>query len=99
MAVRVQRSEREDGDGEWQSEGVQLGGLGSATGVIGMWTGADHERMDPLGEQLAFIPACFWTPDAVAPFCSPCPSHCSRARSARRRSLLGMESRTRGHLR
>ncbi|ETW76347.1 hypothetical protein HETIRDRAFT_411796 [Heterobasidion irregulare TC 32-1] len=42
-------SEREDGDGEWQSEGVQLGGLGSATGVIGMWTGADHERMDPLG--------------------------------------------------
>ena len=71
MAVRLQCSEREDGDGEWQSEGVQLGGLGSATGVIGMWTGADHERMDPLGEQLISIPARFWTPDAVAPFCSP----------------------------
>ncbi|KAI0052789.1 hypothetical protein FA95DRAFT_1553055 [Auriscalpium vulgare] len=40
---------REDGDGEWQSEGVQLGGLRSATGVIGLWTGAEHEQMDPLG--------------------------------------------------
>ncbi|KAI0067418.1 hypothetical protein BV25DRAFT_1912053 [Artomyces pyxidatus] len=40
---------REDGEGEWQSDGVQLGGLGSATGVIGMWTGAGHEHMDPLG--------------------------------------------------
>ena len=99
MAVRVQRSEREDGDGEWQSEGVQLGGLGSATGVIGMWTGADHERMDPLGEQLAFIPACFWTPDAVAPFRSLCLSLFSHARSVRLRSLLGMESRARGRLR
>ncbi|KAH9059635.1 hypothetical protein EDB87DRAFT_1562941 [Lactarius vividus] len=42
-------SSREDGDGEWASEGVQLGGRGSAIGVIGMWTGAGHEPSDPLG--------------------------------------------------
>ncbi|KAI9450632.1 hypothetical protein F5148DRAFT_1242223 [Russula earlei] len=29
----------EDGQVQWSSEGVQLGGLGSAMGVIGMWTG------------------------------------------------------------
>ncbi|KAH9019749.1 hypothetical protein EDB84DRAFT_1275644 [Lactarius hengduanensis] len=40
---------REDGEGEWASEGVQLGGRGSAIGVIGMWTGAGHEPSDPLG--------------------------------------------------
>ncbi|KAI9448948.1 hypothetical protein F5148DRAFT_1249066 [Russula earlei] len=40
---------REDGQGQWSSEGVQLGGLGSAMGVIGMWTGAEHELSDPLG--------------------------------------------------
>ncbi|KAI8976350.1 hypothetical protein BD414DRAFT_524606 [Trametes punicea] len=34
---------------EWVSEGVQLGGVASAMGVLGMWTGARHERMDPLG--------------------------------------------------
>jgi len=28
---------------------VQLGGRGSAMGVIGMWTGAEHEPSDPLG--------------------------------------------------
>ncbi|KAA1476391.1 hypothetical protein DENSPDRAFT_509164 [Dentipellis sp. KUC8613] len=42
-------SERDDGDGHWKAEGAQLGGLGSATGVVGMWTGAEHEHMDPLG--------------------------------------------------
>ncbi|KAF8263617.1 hypothetical protein EI94DRAFT_1806964 [Lactarius quietus] len=42
-------SSREDGEGEWASEGVQLGGRGSAMGVIGMWTGAEHEPSDPLG--------------------------------------------------
>ncbi|KAH9167222.1 hypothetical protein EDB89DRAFT_1856688 [Lactarius sanguifluus] len=42
-------SSREDGEGEWASEGVQLGGRGSAIGVIGMWTGAGHEPSDPLG--------------------------------------------------
>ncbi|KAI0667551.1 hypothetical protein C8Q78DRAFT_1053852 [Trametes maxima] len=34
---------------EWVSEGVQIGGAASAMGVLGMWTGAQHERMDPLG--------------------------------------------------
>jgi hypothetical protein len=44
-----QVSFREDGQGQWASEGVQLGGRGSAMGVIGMWTGAEHEPSDPLG--------------------------------------------------
>lgn len=35
---------------EWSSEAVQVGGIGSAVGVLGMWTGAGHERADPLGE-------------------------------------------------
>jgi hypothetical protein len=44
---------------EWASEGVQLGGVGSALGILGLWTGADHERTDPLGVFSSFflIPA------------------------------------------
>ncbi|KAF9230200.1 hypothetical protein BU15DRAFT_83924 [Melanogaster broomeanus] len=34
---------------EWSSEAVQIGGVGSAVGLLGMWTGAEHERADPLG--------------------------------------------------
>ncbi|KAI0689154.1 hypothetical protein C8T65DRAFT_746314 [Cerioporus squamosus] len=34
---------------EWASEAVQLGGVGSAMGSLGMWTGAFHEDEDPLG--------------------------------------------------
>ncbi|TBU27619.1 hypothetical protein BD311DRAFT_665050 [Dichomitus squalens] len=34
---------------EWASEAVQLGGVGSAMGALGMWTGAFHEDGDPLG--------------------------------------------------
>ncbi|RPD53811.1 hypothetical protein L226DRAFT_516813 [Lentinus tigrinus ALCF2SS1-7] len=34
---------------EWASEAVQLGGVGSAMGALGMWTGAFHEDDDPLG--------------------------------------------------
>ncbi|RPD52545.1 hypothetical protein L226DRAFT_541096 [Lentinus tigrinus ALCF2SS1-7] len=34
---------------EWVSEGVQVGGVASAMGILGLWTGAQHERMDPLG--------------------------------------------------
>ncbi|KAH7924179.1 hypothetical protein BV22DRAFT_1105634 [Leucogyrophana mollusca] len=33
----------------WSSEGIQSGPPGSACGVLGMWTGAQHERRDPLG--------------------------------------------------
>ena len=39
---------------EWSTEGVQIGALGSALGVIGMWTGTMHARTDPLG------PFWFW---------------------------------------
>lgn len=34
---------------EWSSEAVQIGGPGAAVGFLGMWTGAMHERPDPLG--------------------------------------------------
>ncbi|OCH91985.1 hypothetical protein OBBRIDRAFT_833799 [Obba rivulosa] len=34
---------------EWITEGVQLGGVTSAVGVLGLWTGVQHDRMDPLG--------------------------------------------------
>ncbi|KII90460.1 hypothetical protein PLICRDRAFT_39008 [Plicaturopsis crispa FD-325 SS-3] len=34
---------------EWATEGVQVGNVGSALGVLGLWTGAEHERTDPLG--------------------------------------------------
>lgn len=34
---------------EWSSEAVQIGGSGAAVGFLGMWTGAMHERPDPLG--------------------------------------------------
>ncbi|KAI0759544.1 hypothetical protein BD413DRAFT_596809 [Trametes elegans] len=36
-------------DDEWVSEAIQLGGVGSAMGSLGMWTGARHEEDDPLG--------------------------------------------------
>ena len=39
---------------EWLSDGVQVGGVASAMGVLGLWTGAQHERMDPLGASLSF---------------------------------------------
>ncbi|THH27326.1 hypothetical protein EUX98_g6865 [Antrodiella citrinella] len=34
---------------QWVSEGVQIGGIGSTAGAIGMWTGASHEDGDPIG--------------------------------------------------
>ncbi|KAI9462090.1 hypothetical protein HD554DRAFT_2128154 [Boletus coccyginus] len=34
---------------EWSSEAVQVGGIGSAVGLLGVWTGAEHESADPLG--------------------------------------------------
>ena len=37
---------------EWSSEAVQLGGVGSAMGSIGLWTGANHEPDDPIGTHL-----------------------------------------------
>lgn len=38
---------------QWASELVQLGGVGSAMGALGMWTGAHHEDDDPLGQYLS----------------------------------------------
>ncbi len=40
---------------EWASEAVQLGGVGSAMGSLGMWTGAFHEDGDPLGTCSPFL--------------------------------------------
>ena len=35
-------------------EAVQIGGPGAALGLLGLWTGALHERPDPLGECYCF---------------------------------------------
>jgi len=43
-----------DGQPRWSSVGIQVGEAGSANGVIGIWTGIDHEPQDPAG------PFWFW---------------------------------------
>jgi len=52
-ASRWQYSSTEDdrNEAEWISEGVQVGPIGSATGVVGMWTGVEHLIDDPIGGQ------------------------------------------------
>ena len=42
-------SAAEDGPDEWVTEGIQIGEVTSVMGILGMWTGAQHARMDPLG--------------------------------------------------
>lgn len=43
----ITTAEQED---RWQSSGVQVGGTGSAFGVIGTWSPAEHEgERDPAG--------------------------------------------------
>ena len=42
------------GEERWASEGVQVGGVGSAMGVIGNWSGVHHAEGDPAG------PFWFW---------------------------------------
>ncbi|TRM65973.1 hypothetical protein BD626DRAFT_486382 [Schizophyllum amplum] len=37
------------GEYQWSSRGVQIGGIGSATGVVGVWTTTTHEAGDPAG--------------------------------------------------
>ncbi|KAI0698002.1 hypothetical protein BC835DRAFT_1542361 [Cytidiella melzeri] len=39
----------DEGTVEWVTEGIQVGEAKSAMGVLGMWTGAEHDRADPLG--------------------------------------------------
>lgn len=34
---------------QWSSEAVQIGGIASAFGVIGTWTGVHHDHGDPVG--------------------------------------------------
>ncbi|KAJ7081970.1 hypothetical protein C8R43DRAFT_909731, partial [Mycena crocata] len=36
-------------DPEWVTESVQVGDIGSAMGIMGLWTGAEHSTTDPLG--------------------------------------------------
>ncbi len=39
----VQTSSHPDSDlPEWVTEGVQVGGIGSAAGILGLWTGAEQ---------------------------------------------------------
>lgn len=52
----------ENTEEEWSSELVQLGGVGSAMGALGMWTGAQHEEDDPLGQ---YIPPHSRTPSPI----------------------------------
>lgn len=42
-----------DGQMRWSSLGIQVGEAGSASGILGIWTGIDHELQDPAG---AFLP-------------------------------------------
>ncbi|KAJ6626829.1 hypothetical protein B0H10DRAFT_458510 [Mycena sp. CBHHK59/15] len=42
-------SEAAGHDPEWVTESVQVGEIGSAVGLIGLWTGAEHSSTDPLG--------------------------------------------------
>jgi hypothetical protein len=38
-----------DGFVQWSSEGIQIGSVGSAAGVIGCWAGATHDHgLSPL---------------------------------------------------
>ncbi|KAI8968635.1 hypothetical protein BD414DRAFT_504186 [Trametes punicea] len=39
----------ENTEDEWASEAVQLGGIGSAMGSLGMWSGLSRDVDDPLG--------------------------------------------------
>jgi hypothetical protein len=45
---------REDGQRRFVIEGVQLGGLGSAMGVISLWASADLEQSGPIGPSWAW---------------------------------------------
>lgn len=46
MFVSSEESPNED---DWVSEAIQIGGVASGAGIIGMWTGAQHMDGDPLG--------------------------------------------------
>lgn len=54
-ALMLAKYSTENGSDEdqWVSEAIQVGGVGSGMGTLGMWTGATHESTDPLGERLS----------------------------------------------
>ena len=39
---------------QWSKEAVQIEGPGAVLGLLGLWTGALHEKPDPLGECYCF---------------------------------------------
>lgn len=43
-----------DGQERWKSEGIQVGGVGSARGILGFWFDRDYRTHGPLG------PMAFW---------------------------------------
>ncbi|KAI9670692.1 MAG: hypothetical protein M1831_005912 [Alyxoria varia] len=43
-----------DGEERWKSEGIQVGGVGSARGVLGTWFDKDYDAEGPAG------PTAFW---------------------------------------
>ena len=52
MILRQYSSTEDDpNEAEWISEGVQVGLVGSGTGIVGMWTGVKHLIDDPIGGQ------------------------------------------------
>jgi hypothetical protein len=44
-------TQEDPNEAEWISEGVQVGAVGSGTGIVGMWTGVKHLIDDPIGGQ------------------------------------------------
>ncbi|KIY65817.1 hypothetical protein CYLTODRAFT_424008 [Cylindrobasidium torrendii FP15055 ss-10] len=54
--VRWQLTSAEEGSGdpEWVVDCVQMGAPGSAMGIMGLWTGAAHEKTDPIGPSWAW---------------------------------------------
>ncbi|PBL00933.1 hypothetical protein ARMGADRAFT_1160200 [Armillaria gallica] len=51
-AARYKFSEKvsvHDGTTQWSSEGVQVGSVASAAGVVGAWTTSIHDQGDPVG--------------------------------------------------
>lgn len=53
-AIRWDFTSSMDGQMRWSSLGIQVGEAGSASGILGIWTGIDHEPQDPAG------PFWFW---------------------------------------
>ena len=47
--VRWRMTSRYDQEDRWTFDGVQVGGVQSAMGVFGTWTGVQHEPEDPAG--------------------------------------------------